>query len=210
MVEESEYLNWLISGCNIVDFKRLLDSFGSLDKKQIDNFAQYLDKNENGFIEYEHFQLAISNFNEYDPHKKMQILTKKDSEELPEVDFEVELQNLGAILYKKNIQADQIWKKYDANRSYLLSTNEIAAVFKDHAGIKVKGARFKALDNYIRSKYGRQEIKKKEWNELISYPVFEEAKSVPSPKNALNKDIDIEEINDVPPIDFEEALKRLG
>jgi len=33
MVEESEYLNWLISGCNIIDLKRLLDSFGYLDKK---------------------------------------------------------------------------------------------------------------------------------------------------------------------------------
>ena len=150
MVEESEYLNWLISGCNIIDLKRLLDSFGYLDKKQIDNFAQYLDKNENGFIEYYNLQLAISNFHEYDPRKKIEIVSKQDSEELSEVDFEVELQNLGAILFKKNVKAEQIWKKYDTDRSYLLSADEIAVVFKDHTDIKVKGARLKALDNYIR------------------------------------------------------------
>jgi len=66
------------------------------------------------------------------------------------VDFEVELQNLGAILFKKNVKAEQIWKKYDTDRSYLLSADEIAVVFKDHTDIKVKGARLKALDNYIR------------------------------------------------------------
>jgi len=68
MVKENAYLSWRIKGMNIADLKRLLESL-RVSKKDIDNFADFLDKEDNGFIEYSNFVKAICDFETYDSAK---------------------------------------------------------------------------------------------------------------------------------------------
>ena len=68
MVQQNGYLAWQITGMNITDLKRLLQSL-RISKKDIDNFADFLDRDENGFIEYSNFVKAICDFGSYDPKR---------------------------------------------------------------------------------------------------------------------------------------------
>jgi len=45
----SSYTNWRMTGYNIVEFKRMLENL-SIPKVDGDNLADFLDKNEDGFI----------------------------------------------------------------------------------------------------------------------------------------------------------------
>lgn len=65
--ERTDYVNWLTSGINIVAFKRYLILKLGVGKPDADNMCEFLDKEENGFIDYRNFITVISDFNKYDP-----------------------------------------------------------------------------------------------------------------------------------------------
>ena len=44
-----KYTNWRMTGWNIVEFKRMLETL-NIQKDQADNLTDFLDKNEDGFI----------------------------------------------------------------------------------------------------------------------------------------------------------------
>ena len=102
MVQENAYLSWQISGMNIADLKRLLESL-RVSKRDIDNFADFLDKEDNGFIEYSNFVKAICDFETYHPKKPV----------VEQVEQQVSIQNQDAQDGDPDGADEEIREQYD-------------------------------------------------------------------------------------------------
>ena len=126
--------NWKILGCNIVRFKKILEKNSQLNKEQIGNLADYLDKHEDGYIRYQYFNLVIHGWCKsekgYDPKKPCHAFHPHVLD-LPYFVVEDIIQPLKTILERKGIETDKVYERYDTEKNFLLSASEIEACVKE-------------------------------------------------------------------------------
>jgi len=114
---------------------QLKQAFGTnLTKPLIDNLTIYLDKSQNGTIKVSDLILILGkDFSAYDPLTRSTDLL--DSANQHQRTFaQIKPQDiiipLATALKNKNIQVDQLFQKFDKDKSYLLSIHELALVVK--------------------------------------------------------------------------------
>lgn len=155
-----------MSGYNLVEFKRLLETL-SIRKVDADNFADFLDKNEDGFITHENFVTAVVNFGQFDPRKPAKQAPK--AEVIPPVDASEYIMPLSTVLKRQNVNEVEILRKYDrkGDKNMLLSAGEIAEIYKDFLKEELKEPEVRNIENHMRKAYGRKEIRRSEWQQFL-------------------------------------------
>lgn len=98
-----------------------------LSKGDLAQLADYLDKQENGFIEYANLNAVIhENFDAYDPAKPVIAAAQEEKYDLPQLDLGDTFEGLAHVLEMQGkLNADAIFKMFDKDRNWLLSVEEI-------------------------------------------------------------------------------------
>ena len=80
----------------------------------------------------------------------------------------------------KNEKPEQVLARYDKDKSYLLSGTELAAMVKWYTKLTLTNYEISLLANFLRKTFGRTEIKRPEFTQLISLKferVYEQKKA---------------------------------
>ena len=70
---------------------------------------------------------------------------------------------LSAVVKRKGITIDQIYKRYDTDRSMLLSADEIEKLVKNFLKTNLFKFEVQEIETYIRKTFLRKEVKKLEF-----------------------------------------------
>ena len=139
--------------------------------------AYYLDRDDNGVITLANLELAFGL--KYDPRPAVAMAQGGEASDsiYNAEDF---IKPLKYLFELKNEKPEQVLARYDKDKSYLLSGTELAAVVKWYTKLTLTNYEISLLANFLRKTFGRTEIKRPEFTQLISLKferVYEQKKA---------------------------------
>jgi len=125
----------------------------------------YLDKNNNGMFDLKDIGTALFDPGSFKPQKRGDSLgpAEKYSESTIYCDEDF-VKPLRFVFNVREVAAEDVFKAYDKNKNYLMDAEELADIIKDYLGIRLSKYEVTLLRNLIRSKFGRTEVKRVEFD----------------------------------------------
>lgn len=132
--------------------------------------ADYLDKQENGFIEYANLKTVIhERFDAYNPAKPVIAAAQEAVYVLPQLGLGDTFEGLAHVLDSQGkLNADVIFKECDKDKSWLLSVKEIEWLVQKYLKFEMTPPEVKQMDDHIHKKYNRGDLKRDEFMELLT------------------------------------------
>jgi len=135
-------------------------------RDNINNLAYYLDRDDNGMISLANLDLAFDL--KYDPRPAGPAIVQSTEESESIYNAEDFIKPLKYLFELKNEKPEQVLARYDTDKSYLLSGKELAAMLRFYTSLTLTNYEILLLQNFLKKKFGRTEIKRDEFGTLIS------------------------------------------
>jgi Ca2+-binding EF-hand superfamily protein len=139
---------------NQTDFKKFVKNYiDKAEEHEMDSLFRHFDQSRKGFITKEEFSHAFG---------------RDVQEQVFKIGIEDIIKPLATKINKHNVNAAQLFEKYDLNKNGTLSADELARAFKNDMNIVLNDDEVLTIKEYFKNKYNSFEVKKMDFVTLIS------------------------------------------